>query len=235
MRSVPRITAFRRVLDSLQGRIRSSQLLRRYAATVRRLEVSSKPFASLDREGHRVRLARHARVSVTATLRVGDMADLVRRLGHDGRLRHVRDEGYLAWRYQNPLREYRFLYCDEARLEGYLVLQTSRRQPGQRFNIVDWEGTSLARAKLLRAALTWGRFPEVRAWTAALPDDGAALLRAAGFTPVSTGGGPLARHLPSVLARLVPGRSSGCEPTLGGRRLLDPASWDMRMIYSMAG
>jgi hypothetical protein len=46
------------------------------------------------------------------------MADLVRRLGHDGRLRHVRDERYLAWRYRNPLYEYRFLVRESDRLEG---------------------------------------------------------------------------------------------------------------------
>jgi len=27
----------------------------------------------------------------------------------------------------------------------------------------------------------------------------------------------------------------GADPILGGRRLLDLASWDMRMVYSMAG
>ncbi len=235
MRPVQRITAARRVLRSLQVRLGGRWLLWRCADTLRRLEGSSRPFARLDREGRRARPTRPARISVATTPRVADMADLVRRLGHDGRLRHVRDEGYLAWRFQNPLHEYRFLFCDDVRLEGYLVLQTHRCRPGRRFNLVDWEGTSPARAELLRAALTWGRFPDIRAWTAALPGDAAASLLQHEFVQVPTGPGPLARHLPSILVGPVPGRLPGLEPMLGGLRLLDPASWDLRMIYSMAG
>jgi hypothetical protein len=51
---------------------------------------------------------------------------------------------------------------------------------------------------------------------------------------VAVESGPLGRYLPSVLVRAVPA-VSGVEPALGGRRLLDPASWDMRMLYAMAG
>src|SRR5262249_10682368 len=49
------------------------------------------------------------------------MARLVARLGYDGRIRHVRDAEYFAWRFRNPLHEYRFLYAGGSDLDGYLV------------------------------------------------------------------------------------------------------------------
>jgi len=238
MRPVQRMTTTRGIVSHLRSSVGEIRLLWRYADGVRRLEQSSsaaRPFARLDREGRRARGVTRPRISVARAPRVEDMANLVRRLGHDGRLRHVRDEKYLAWRFRNPLHEYRFVFCDQERLEGYLVLQTYRRQPGWQFNIVDWEGTFAARAALLRDVVMWGRLPDVRAWTAALPDDTGPMLREHAFVPVPTGEGPLARHLPSILTRPIPGRASRSEPTLGGRRVLDPAAWDMRMLYSMAG
>jgi hypothetical protein len=96
------------------------------------------------------------------------MADLIRRLGHDGRVRHVRDERYLAWRFRNPLHEYRFLFSEaDGRLDGYLVLQAYRRDRSRGVNIVDWEGeTRQVRAELLRAAVDRGGFDILTIWTA---------------------------------------------------------------------
>jgi len=160
------------------------------------------------------------------------MADLVRRLGHDGRLRHVRDAPYLAWRFGNPLHDYRFLLAGNDRLEGYLVLQTYRR--AGRVNIVDWEATSpvVARA-LLGAAIDWGQFADLSTWTMSLPPETERLLGERGFRPVTWH-----RLMPRgrvVLVRSVSPSSGEPGPALGGRSLLDAANWDMRMLYSMAG
>ena len=57
-------------------------------------------------------------VRVEREPRADAMAELVARLPYDGRIRHVRDARYLAWRYRNPLRDYRFLYRDGAGLAG---------------------------------------------------------------------------------------------------------------------
>jgi GNAT superfamily N-acetyltransferase len=71
-----------------------------------------------------------------------EMADLLERLSHDGRIRHTRDPEYLAWRFQNPLHEYRFLFIEgRSGLEGYLVLQRRIEHIARRahIQIVDWE------------------------------------------------------------------------------------------------
>src|SRR5262245_35605196 len=65
-------------------------------------------FARLDRIGRR-RIGSGGIVSVAQAPRPEAMADLVTQLGHDGRVRHVRDAAFFAWRYANPLQEYRFL------------------------------------------------------------------------------------------------------------------------------
>ena len=194
--------------------------------------VGHHPFRTLDRGGPRHRPI--ANISVEEAPRVAAMADLVRRIDHDGRLRHVRDEVYFTWRFRNPRHDYRFLFRGEDRLEGYLVLQAVRDGRQRVVNIVDVEGTSAAiRAELLSAAIEWGRFPNVMAWTATMPQDLLVALRTEGF--VLSDHGPLGRYMPSVLVRTVRDDQRGTEPMLGGRRLLDLATWDMRMIYSMAG
>ena len=99
-------------------------------------------------------------------------------------------------------------------------------------NIVDWEAeTPAARRDLLLAALDWGRFVEINTWAAALPEGARDLLRDARFVPVDRG--PLMRQGTRLLVRALGG--GGADLALGDHRLLDAASWDMRMIYSMAG
>lgn len=165
---------------------------------------------------------------------VGLMAQLVRRLGHDGRARHVRDEPYLSWRFANPLHEYRFLLAGTERLTGYLVLQAHRLNPVSSVHIVDWEAeTTDARRALLEAALEWGQFVDLRTWVVSLPAAVRDLLREKGFVPA--GGSPLLRHGPRLLIRALVRRDPDPPPVVAGRRLLEVSSWDMRMLYSMAG
>lgn len=192
------------------------------------------PFRALDR---RVRTAggrSSAAVRVETVPPVEAMADLVARLGHDGRLRHVRDETYLRWRYRDPLHEYRFLVHGTDRLNGYLVLQVHRTEPERGIRIVDWEATtSEVRMDLLHAALEWGRCPSVTVWTATLPRETEAPLAALGFVPTSSGS--QLRGVATTMIRPLGRVAAGTDPVLEGRRLLDLASWDMRMVYSMAG
>src|SRR5258706_12065705 len=93
---------------------------------------------------------------------IREMAQLVARLPWDGRIRHVRDETFFAWRFGNPLRNYRFVYSGRERLRGYMVLQQSRGGSAGRASIVDLEaGSDLVRTELLSAAIDSGRFPEL--------------------------------------------------------------------------
>jgi GNAT superfamily N-acetyltransferase len=208
-------------------------VLWRLADGLLRLAPRRPPFHRLDRrEGHH-RLVRDRAIDVERRPRVAAMADLVRRLGHDGRVRHVRDERYLGWRFQNPLHEYRFLFCEDGGLEGYLVLQAYRGDRRRGVNIVDWESTTAQiRADLLRAAVEWGDFDQLSAWTATLTDEACEQLTAAAFVPPPAGSG---RHSPNVLVAATRRAAQGSDPTLGGRRLLELGEWDMRMLYSMAG
>jgi hypothetical protein len=137
-------------------------------------------------------------VRVKAAPRADATADVVAQLGPDGRLRHVRDETYLLWRYRDPLHEYRFLVQGADRLRGYLVLQAHRAEPERGIRIVDYGP-----------------------------------LTALGFVPTSSGS--QLRGVAPTMIRPVGRAPAGADPIPEGQRLLDLASWDMRMIYSMAG
>jgi len=221
------------LLGRLPAGLRNVPFLWRYADALARVQyrLEGPPFLNLDRRAPGLL---RAGVRVEQTPRVEAMAGLVHRLGHDGRIRHARDESYLAWRYRNPLHEYRFLFRESDRLEGYLVLQAYRQDPGRGVNIVDWEATTPEiREELLRAAVEWGGFSQLTMWTGTLPSNMLALASRAGFVPVDSGS--RMRSSATILVCDVRRQRLGSDMTLGGRRLLDPANWDMRMVYSMAG
>jgi hypothetical protein len=212
-------------------RLRSLPYAWRWADRMAEPPPGRAPFRRLDRAAVR---SPGRGVWLAPGPRPDGMADLVGRLGHDGRLRHVRDAQYLAWRFANPQHEYRFLFAGGESLDGYLVLQSYRLDEDRGVNIVDWEATTTATlTALLRAALDWGRFAELSAWTAALPEAASAELAASGFVPADRG--PLMRHGVTLLARGVGDGGAAIEPALGGRPVLDASGWDMRMLYSMAG
>jgi hypothetical protein len=99
---------------------------------------------------------------------------------------------------------------------------------------VDWEATTPAlREELLRAAVAWGSFPELTIWTATVPPDTLAAVSRAGFAPMGAGARTRSSHTILVCDARRPRPAP--DMVLGGRRLLDPATWDMRMVYSMAG
>lgn len=204
-------------------------------AWIRALAAARQPFARLDRAVRRQR-GLDSLVSVQATPRPHEMAQLVARLGGDGRIRHVRDARYFAWRFRNPMHSYRFLFWGADRLDGYLVLQRSLSDSAEQtwVNIVDWEAVNdQGRADLLRAAISWGQFADLRCWTATLPRETTRLLQTLGFRAVSDES--VAANIKSVLIRPVRDELLATDWTLAGRRLLDMNNWDLRMLYSMAG
>jgi GNAT superfamily N-acetyltransferase len=232
MRPARRTSARTLFINRLAARLRKVPVLWRYTGPLVRVQHRGVggPFRALDRRARRTRGLSNAAVRVEAAPRAAAMADLVARLGHDGRVRHVRDESYLRWRYRDPLYEYRFLLQGADRLRGYLVLQVHRVEPERGIRIVDWEATTPEiRMDLLRAALEWGRFPELVVWIATLPSETLGPLTDLGFVP--TDSGSRLRGAATVLIRPVGRTPAGADPILAGRRLLDPASWDMRAIY----
>lgn len=160
------------------------------------------------------------------------MADLVERIGTDGRMRHVRDEQYFAWRFGNPLNVYRFLFWEDARLEGYMVLQKRRHTRGGETRILDWEATHpQVHEDLLYAAIDRCHSTVLSTWSATLGERTARLLQAAGFRRVNETQG-VRHYRPGLLVRAVRDEMQEADWVVAGRRLLDMANWDLRMIYS---
>lgn len=169
--------------------------------------------------------------------RAEEMGRLIARIGHDGRIRHVRDNSYFSWRFQNPLHRYLFLYWKETELEGYLVLQeyVSDMMKKVGFNIVDWEATSAhVRAGLLRAAVGLCSSTVLNVWGATLPVETRNLLKESGFRALEETSG-VEQNQPYLLVRPVQEDMLREEWLLGDQRLLDMSHWDIRMIYSLRG
>jgi hypothetical protein len=205
-------------------------LLWRAAGSPRLLSRSERePFHRLDAAAPGLRGLR-----VEKQPRCAEMAQLVAEIGHGGRLRHVRSAEYLAWRFANPMYEYRFLYAyGPEGLDGYLVL-SSRVMGGvaSRTCICDLEGRSASvRADLLEAVLEAGDLSELAVWASTLPPAERAALTLCGFAPADPRAA--ARGHPAALVRATRDRAPS-EWRLCEQPLLDPASWDLRMLYSMA-
>ena len=194
------------------------------------------PFRHLDAARAGAALDKRSPITLDSSPRVDAMAGLVERLGHDGRIRYRRDREYLDWRFRNPVNQYRFLYWEESRLEGYLVL--SRRQSDlggwKRVYIADLEATDIRiRSALLSAAMSWGRFPELVTWVASHTDAEIQLLESHGFVPVDQV--DTTRGCPCILVRPLQKDLPRDEWLLGARHLLDVENWDIRVLYSMRG
>lgn len=168
-------------------------------------------------------------LSVERNPRPAAMAELVERIGWDGRMRRLRNRDYFGWRFRNPLSIYRFLFWEDSGLRGYLVLRASV-YPNPEIAIVDWEAANgEARSELLRAAIRLGGFQSLAIWSSTLPEEARAVLESLGFrpTPAATG---IGETRPTVLVKPV-----GDNPwTIGGRNLLELGDWDLRLSDSDA-
>jgi len=230
---VLRRTRYRKAIDRLASRINRWPFVWRWSHAIE--TVCNPPEDRLfDRLDARLSKREGARQSsslfVEAVPLVQEMTDLVARLPGDQRMRHVRDSDYFAWRYSNPLNTYRFVYAAGERLEGYLVLRRSRAGIRNRVCIVEWEAQSdRAREELLAAAVTCGYFPDLYAWTATMPPSAGAMYERYGFEPAHL------RYETSLLVRSLQEDELNKKWMLGGLRLDDVQSWNLRMIDSMQG
>jgi GNAT superfamily N-acetyltransferase len=237
MEPVVRFGPRRRLTRGLYGRLHGVRFLWRLAARNDRVTPSpTEPFARLEALGRIPGRAPGTTIVFERAARADAMAALIQRLGHDGRIRQVRDAEFIAWRYRNPWREYGFLYMERGgRLDGFLALGRFHeyRQTMTPFHIVDWEGVPPeTRAELLAVALRHGRFPEIGAWSAAGHTEDQLVLVRAGFVPWELES--RARGLPCVLVRAISSAPAE-EWKLGNRRLIDRENWDTRLLYSMHG
>jgi GNAT superfamily N-acetyltransferase len=203
-----------------------------------KLREDARALAATDPIQVRSRLRNNSSISFAVEPRVDDMSALVNRIGSDGRIRHVRDHCYLGWRFQNPLSRYGFLFYQKEGLEGYLVLQeyTSEFADRTALNIVDWEGTSVqALSQLLEAARqAAGHRKLLITWGASFSKDKLELLAKSGFQLIEGEPGTDC-HQPALLVRSLTQDLPASEWQFAGRRLVDMAEWDLRMLYSMCG
>jgi predicted N-acetyltransferase YhbS len=185
------------------------------------------PFVELMR---RPRRRAAAPLTWTDTPRFRDMAALVDRLAHDGRIRQVRDEAYLRWRLSNPMHSRYYGYWVEDALEGYVILEARRQQLRQVY-LLDAEAS---RPEILVAILehftSRMRGSTITAFSRCLPGRLGDRLAEFGFVkrvPQTA----LGRALPCIMARHV-GDDPG-DTVLDGVDLADLAQWDMRRLYNM--
>jgi len=235
MEQVARVQQPVRLARLADGAVNQSERLKQFTRGKGWGPSSAAAFVRLDRGGEGPGVEGSATIVVEQSPRPEAMALLVDRLGHDGRIRHVRDATYLTWRYRHPIHEYRFL-CHErgGRLDGYLVLQRTRfpRIAQNRVGIVDWEAEDdRIAAALLARAIEWGAFSHLGAWASTLPGSRIRLLAESGFEPFDLR--LRARGLPGILVIQVGAKEQPW--VLHGRPLLDLAQWDVRRIYSMQG
>ena len=161
-----------------------SRRLRKYMTelSLPPLAKAHDPFYFLDKNTLRRQGRISPHVSIAKTPRPEVMAELVERIGYDGRIRHVRDKEYFSWRFNNPLSSYRFLFWEDSRLEGYLILQTKFNDDTLRVSIVDWEAANpRVQSELIEAVLRLEKFEAMIIWTATLPDAVKVLLGKNGF------------------------------------------------------
>lgn len=217
--------------------VKQSERLKRLSRRQGWGPYSADAFLRLDRVGGGTGAETRTAITVADSPRPEAMAALVERLGHDGRIRHVRDAAYLAWRFRHPTHEYRFLLHETAgTLDGYLVVRRYRDEQASPLlaDIVDWEATDDSVAStLLDRVIKWGQFPQLRSWTATLPEARLRMMADSGFE--ATDLDRRARGLPGVLVIALGQRDPEAEWALNGRPLLDLAQWDLRQIYSMHG
>jgi hypothetical protein len=202
-------------------------------ATQRRSSNNAfQPFQALDHNYERGLRFGGSGIVLDNCPRPAAMAMLVSGQSSNGRIRHVRDEKFYQWRYENPFSEYRFLFHEKTELEGYLVLQQSSHANSDSCLIVDWEFTNMkVFSDLVRATTLWGKFESISIWSATLGSNIVKLLRGLGFQGAEEDETTGDLFCSPILVKPL------CEPnnwSMGGRDILNIANWDLRPIYSDA-
>jgi hypothetical protein len=204
------------------------------ARTARRNTFGPSPFAGLD--AHTGGGSEDTSLEVTSEPRPQAMGRLAERFDDPGRIRHLRDETYFAWRYGNPLvrnrwfqgyLHRRFLILS-GRVEGYAVFQGRPARP--EVQLVDWAGDTEAFAELLKVAIALIKPAQMSTWGATLPSPIRTELAQSGF--VADERMPQARWQGLLLKTLSSGDAD--RPIIGNSQMLDLNSWDLRMVLSDA-
>lgn len=154
------------------------------------------PFAVLDRAG----AAASAGIRVRRRPDPALMEAIVGRTDDGTRLGPVRDRRFFAWRYGNPLVQYRFLYLHD---RAYMVLQFPLRSSRARINVVELEATTLDdKVTLLEVAMAAGDFSSLAIWSAGYSARERTTLARLGFQLVDHASAHLVNlYCPPILVR----------------------------------
>jgi GNAT superfamily N-acetyltransferase len=163
--------------------------------------------------------------------RISEMGELVLRCGDKSRIHLVRDAAFYQWRFMNPACDYRFIFFEDSRsLEGFLVLQSPKA--GGWTTIIDWEASTPAIWTELVAAAIKSNAKQLKITSTAFTDGQIQSLQSLGFEPLvepdSTD-----NPAPGMLLHISSDHDAD-DPDVGGLRVLDANSWDIRMIASDA-
>jgi hypothetical protein len=207
----------------------------KYDPISQRATKTRRAFVNLDGNARRHKV--NPCVTLSKTARPRAMAELSERIGFDGRIRHVRDEQYFSWRFQNPLSEYRFLFWEKGRrLDGFIALymKVYPSNNDELAYIVDWDAINgHIWNDLLQAVIQWGNFNHISIWSEALSEEMKRFLQKVGFAfKDKTGSVTRDFRGKNILVKSLNQTNQPPDWILGGRDLLDPNSWDLRTIYS---
>jgi hypothetical protein len=219
----------RKFLPHVRALLRNSRLA---VAVYRKIRALARPsprgrFDLLDHicDQKSGKLGRH--ISIAESPRIAPMVHLKRELTKDSRIRHVQDEEYYTWRLQNPSSYYRYLFWDDSKLQGYLILQATRFFPHHPVALVDWcASTDEIRAELIRAAIRLTHGQDLFTWSATLSEGERGIFEDAGFRPLPEG----STNNPWIAAACPLREMLDQEWCLGDQRLLDIKNCDFRLL-----
>jgi hypothetical protein len=160
-------------------------------------------------------------ICVSSEPDVTAMARIAEQFDDKTRICHSRDAAYIKWRYSNPLSSYRFVWPRSDKPKAFLVLQ---EKDARSFRLVDWAGDEDSITGLVANLVAQTPTVAISTWVNALSEPEKRRLHSLGFQndPDEGRTGLLIRSL--LLEK---------ENWLLGRfRLLDKASWNLRMIFS---
>lgn len=227
-----RLRTAARWLDAVRDIAAKSPLLWRVSSRAGAWERAAAFFERLDAARASTRGARSgADILVESRLPATALGEFVAALPTDDRIRRVRDARYFAWRFANPLHEYRCVRAERhGRLCGYLIIERALSDLAnpRRCHIADWEADSPEVSDdLLRFVLEVGRPVELVAWRESGDSAQRHALEASGFWPIDAE--QTRRGLPSILVWPVDPEVDSQRLCLGRRSLLDLANWDLRL------
>jgi acyl carrier protein len=224
-----RIASPSRALDQLRSVAQRAPLAWRLADVYTDGELASSAFGRLD--SSEPLQNENVRIEVRTEVPAYDLAALVSQLPNDGRFVRYRDTAFFAWRYANPLHEYRHILARDSagELLGYLVLEralAANANP-RRMHIADWEARdpSVA-AALLDYLIAATDAAELVNWAQCCMESQRAALVAAGFARVDVS--QYERGLPSLLVWPTDSNARG-ELALNGQSLLELERWNLRL------